>query len=56
MNLFPQHRLSGKQIVPGVVFLIFFLPGVAAATLAGDEFIRGYDDSSTRPQIVIWPN
>jgi hypothetical protein len=41
MNIF-RPQSSSKQIVSGLLFLVFFLPGGVAAAPASDEFIRGY--------------
>ena len=37
-----HRRSKGRAIFSGLLLLAFFFPGVAAATSASDEFIRGY--------------
>lgn len=42
MSLKQHYIQSSPLILSGLLFLVLFLPGVAMATQASDEFIRGY--------------
>ncbi|MDD2466084.1 MAG: DUF1207 domain-containing protein [Desulfobulbus sp.] len=42
MNQFLQQRPKVMHLLSGLLFLALIVPGIAAATPANDEFIRGY--------------